>query len=114
MRRGASALTVNVVGAGTQRLVSGRGMLAGWSLSETAAAASIVTISDGDSAAGPPLSGGIVIAASGDDHVSLSWPVEFRQGLFITTTAGTIVGALHVLLVPDYFDENYLDAVLDR
>lgn len=113
MRRGATPLSVGIVGALTQAVVTGRGFIVGWSLSETAAAATIARIFDGADANGQPITGGIVIGASGASVVPLTWPIEFKQGLFVTNTAGAIVGALWVLLVPDYFDDKFLDGALN-
>lgn len=113
MRRGATAEPINIVGAGSVALVGGRGFLCGWSLSETAAAATIVTLTDGDGASDPALTGGIVIPASGNSHVPLHWPVEFKRGIFVATSAGTVIGAIWLMLVPDYFDDKFLDAALN-
>lgn len=70
-------------------------------------------ILDGEQAGSPALTGGIVLPASGASIVPLHWPVEFQRGLFISNTAGAITGALWVMLVPDYFDDEFLQSALN-
>lgn len=113
MRRAATPLDVAITGAASQAVIQGRGALVGWSLRETAAAATIVTIDDGTQATAQPNVAELALAASGSSTVPLVWPLVFQRGLFVSSTAGAIVGALWVLVVPDYLGDDFYADLLN-
>lgn len=95
-------MTVNLLcqaipftGAATQQAFTGRSLLAGWTIRETAGAVCVVRIWDGVSAAGTILAD-ISLAANGSSDVFFSGAVEAHVGLFVEKVSGTFEGSVRV------------------
>jgi hypothetical protein len=90
------ALATPVALTGTdQQVHSGRGGYVGFAVRETAAAAAVVRIYDGTSAAGVLLDQ-VTLAANGEARAHYPGGLRFATGLFVDVVSGAVAGSIRI------------------
>jgi hypothetical protein len=79
-----------------QIAVAGAGVLAGYTIRETAGAAAVVRIFDHESAASGTILAGISLAADQAVDVMYPRPVRAVRGVFVDVVSGTVEGSVRI------------------
>jgi len=94
------ALSISVpAGATNVQAYTGRGVLFGWSVRDTAATAAKVTLRDGTSTGGTPIA--LIGYASGESQTALVPGPTFITGLYVDRTTGSATCDLVLYLSED-------------